>query len=177
MIKENQTLPWHKVEVAIVKEKRWLLEVFDFSEFGRTNDKQNYLISLDEMLRQISISIVRGDIKVKELKTKQANSLWVDNAINVKELENNERHGEEWHRNMMAIIKNHFVENGFEVVNEPYLNQGRSDLGVYKDGYPNLFVEVGTTSLYKTWINLLTMPQCVFLFVPSEYCALEFKTK
>ena len=75
----------------------------------------------------------------------------------------------------MTIIKSHFIENGFEVVNEPYLNQGRSDLGVYKENYPNLFVEVGTTSLYKSWINLHTMPQSIFLFVPSEYYALEFQ--
>ncbi|HCC05296.1 TPA: hypothetical protein DEP58_03250 [Patescibacteria group bacterium] len=175
MINTEQVLPWHEVEASVVKEKKWLREVFDFSEFERGRDLQNLPISLDEMLRQISVSIVRGDIKVKELKSKQANSLWVDDVTNLEQFENDEYHGSEWHRKMMTIIKSHFIENGFEVVNEPYLNQGRSDLGVYKENYPNLFVEVGTTSLYKSWINLHTMPQSIFLFVPSEYYALEFQ--
>jgi len=174
----QDTIPWHEAEKAILKEKKWLEKVFKFSEVSRIAEVKKFPISLDEMLRQISISIVRGDIRVKELKSKKPNSLWVDDKTNLEQLENTEYHGSEWHRiMMMIIIKNHFVENGFEVVNEPHLNQGRSDLGVYKNGYPNLFVEVGTTSLFKTWINLHTMPQCIFLFVPSEQYALEFQKK
>lgn len=62
------------------------------------------------------------------------------------------------------------------MVDEPYLNQGRADLGIYKDGYLNLYVEVGSTSLFKTWMNLHSMPDSIFLFVPSEYYTLEFQT-
>lgn len=178
MTKNEQILPWHKVEEAIIKEKKWLLDVFDFSEFGRGKNQNKLPIPLEEMLRQISVSIVRGDVRAKELKSsKQANGLWVDGKTRLEQIENGEYHGNEWHRAMMTIIKNHFIKNGFEVVNEPYLNQGRSDLGVYKENYPSLFIEVGSTSLYKTWINLLTMPQNIFLFVPSVYYALEFQTK
>ena len=91
MINTEQVLPWHEVEASVVKEKKWLREVFDFSEFERGRDLQNLPISLDEMLRQISVSIVRGDIKVKELKSKQANSLWVDDVTNLEQFENDEK--------------------------------------------------------------------------------------
>lgn len=52
---------------------------------------------------------------------------------------------------MMGRIKKHFEKEGFDVVNEPYLNFGRADLGVYKPNCPNLYVEAGTTSLFKLW--------------------------
>jgi len=56
------------------------------------------------------------------------------------------------------------------------LNFGRADLGVYKDGRKNTYVEVGTTSLYKTWMNMCSMRESVFLFVPSDKYAVEFET-
>lgn len=171
-------LPWHIVEASVSKEKKWLLEVFDFSELKRTNHNNyaDFPISGDEMLRQISILIVRGDIAVRELKSAQINGLWTDNP-NWELEENEERHGGEWHRAMMGIVKRHFIKEGFEVISEPDLHQGRADIGVYKEGLPNLFVEIGTTSLLKTWINLHGMPNTTFLFIPSVYYALEFKTK
>lgn len=174
----EKALPWHIVEAAIFKEKKWILDVFDFSEFNRTDQTANLNlpISLDEMVRQISISILRGKISVKEFKSSVVNGLWTDNS-NWQFEEHEERHGGEWHRVMMGIVKAYFIEEGFEVVNEPDLNQGRADLGVYKEGYQNLFVEIGTTSLFKTWINLHGMPNTTFLYVPSVNYALEFKTR
>ena len=175
MTTNQNELPWHVVEAAILKEKKWLLRVLDFGL--RLENFSTSPLSADEILRQISISILRGDIHAQELNSMQVNGLWMDGGKNWEREHAGERHGGEWHRAMMAVVKNHFIENGFEVINEPYLNQGRADLGVYKSGYTNLYVEVGTTSLFKIWINLHTMPNSIFLFVPSEYCAIEFQTK
>jgi len=76
----------------------------------------------------------------------------------------------------MNVVRKHFEKNGFEVISESFLNFGRADLGVYKEGVPNLYIEIGTTSLFKTWLNLHSMPNSVFLFVPTVYRAIEFKT-
>jgi hypothetical protein len=75
----------------------------------------------------------------------------------------------------MGFVKQHFMNEGFEVVNEPYLSMGRADLGVYKSGYPDIFVEIGTTSLFKTWFNMKTMPNTILLFIPTTSNAIEFK--
>lgn len=66
MTNNNQMLPWHKVETAILQEKKWLLDVFDFSEYNRESSQNRLPISLDQMLRQISISLVRGDMHAQE---------------------------------------------------------------------------------------------------------------
>ena len=172
-------LPWHIVEKAIATEKEWLLRVFDFGQQRKTIQEEHDVtapLSPDQMLRQISISILRGNIRVRELISEKINGLWMENSAGWELDHTEERHGGEWHRAMMSIIKKHFVENGFEVTNEPHLTQGRADLGVYKKGHANIYVEVGSTSLFKTWINLHTMPNSIFLFVPSENYALEFST-
>ena len=75
----------------------------------------------------------------------------------------------------MSVVKQHFMKEGFEVVNEPYLSMGRADLGVYKSGYPDLFIEIGTTSLFKTWFNMKTMSNKILLFIPTTSYAIEFK--
>jgi len=54
---------------------------------------------------------------------------------------------------------------GFDVVREPTLHQGRADLGVYKKGTPDLFIEVGTTSLRRNFI---------YLIVPNDEKLIEF---
>lgn len=77
---------------------------------------------------------------------------------------------------MMNLVRKHFKQDNCEVISEPFLNYGRADLGVYKHGLPNLYVEIGTTSLFKVWWNLHSMPNVVFLFVPSVYGAIEFQT-
>ena len=170
--------PWHTVERAIREEKRWLLRVFDFNQLREKKYAESApaFLSSDEMFRQLSISIVSGKIHARELATQKINGLWTnDTQLELSDIQ--ERHGGEWHRAMMGLVKKHFIENSFEVITEPELNYGRADLGVYKQGYPNLYVEIGTTSLFKVWFNLHTMPKSIFLFVPSVYYALEFQTK
>lgn len=75
---------------------------------------------------------------------------------------------------MMSIVKQHFMNDGFEVINEPFLSLGRDDLGVYKTGYQDLYVEIGSTSLFKTWFNVKTMQNSILLFIPSTSLAIEF---
>ncbi|MEX0917563.1 MAG: hypothetical protein WDZ93_00215 [Candidatus Paceibacterota bacterium] len=181
-IHNENGLPWHVVEPAVKQEVEWLQDAFDFGQRQRKDEvfSDQFPLSEYEMLRQISISILRGNLKAKELKSHEVNGLWTEANGKGWELEaledNTERHGGYWHRAMMSIVKKHFLESGFDVENEPYLNQGRADLGVYKEGYQNLYVEIGTTSLTKTWLNLHTMPDSIFLFVPSVHYALEFQT-
>ena len=74
----------------------------------------------------------------------------------------------------MNVIAEYFENHGFEVVPEPFFNKGRADLGIYKDGYLDLFVEVGTTSAYKLWWNLQMMTNSKVLLVPDETRAIEF---
>lgn len=179
-MKNQAELPWHIVETALFKEKDWLLHAFDFGQQRKITQEENSAatpLSADEMLRQIAISVLRGDICARQLISKKINGLWIENNNEDWEIfHTKERHGEEWHKAMMNIIKRHFMENGFEVINEPFLSQGRADLGVYKNGCRNIYIEIGSTSLLKTWINLHTMPSSVFLFVPSAYYVLEFST-
>jgi len=51
-------------------------------------------------------------------------------------------------------------------------------LGVYKEGKANLFIEVGTTSFYKLWINLEQMKKMknfVYLIVLNDDKMIEFR--
>ncbi|HEY4508239.1 MAG TPA: hypothetical protein VJJ55_01115 [Candidatus Paceibacterota bacterium] len=174
---DQSGLPWHMVEKAIAREHAWLNKVLDFGQRAKEQDEVASQLGIEnyQMLRQISIALVGGGISTKEIVTEKANVLWSDKEVLT--ASSTERHGEEWHRAMMDIIKKHFQLKGFEVINEPYLNFGRADLGIYKPNYQNLYVEVGTTSLFKLWRNLSSMPNSIFLFVPTEYGAIEFVTK
>ena len=174
---DQNGLPWHTVERAIAREHAWLNKVLDFGQRAKEQDEVASQLGIEnyQMLRQISIALVGGSTSAKEIVTEKANVLWSDQEVLV--ASKTERHGEEWHRAMMDIIKKHFQRDGFEVINEPYLNFGRADLGVYKPNYQNLYVEVGTTSLFKLWRNLSSMPGAIFLFVPTEFGAIEFVTK
>lgn len=178
-IDKKEGLPWHIVERAIAIEKAWLVKSFDF---GQEQRKENVAeptatpLSKDEMLRQISISILRGDIYTRELISENTNGLWTECDPDWELGHTEERHGGEWHRAMMNLIKRHFVENNFEVINKPNLGWGRADLGVYKQGYKHFYIEVGSTSLFKVWFNSRNMPNAIFLFVPSTNCVIEFET-
>ena len=170
-------LPWHEVEKTILNEERCLNNVFDF---GPYSDKDPTPVppglSNDKMLRQIAIAIVNGSIVAAEIQSVLELGLWSDKNEYIEEIDEvDERHGSHWHRAMMSFVKQHFTSQGFEVVNEPYLSIGRADLGVYKSGYPDLFVEIGTTSLFKTWFNMKTMPNKILLFIPTTTYAIEFK--
>lgn len=170
-------LPWHEVEQTIIKEERWLNDIFDFGPFS---DKDSTPIppglSNDKMLRQIAIAIVNGSIEAREIRSTLELGLWSDKNTYIDEMdEEDERHGSHWHRTMMSVVKQHFNNEGFDVINEPYLSIGRADLGVYKSGYQDLYVEIGTTSLFKTWFNVQTMPNKILLFIPTTSYAIEFK--
>ena len=171
-------LPWHIVEKAIAREFAWLKSVLDLGIRPDHQDEVSLALGIEnyQMLRQLSIAIVSGKISAREIKTLKPLGLWVDPGMQVKGPFSPERHGGEWHKRMMWIIKSHFLHRGFEVANEPYLNFGRADFGVYKSTYLNLYVEVGTTSLFKLWRNLSSMPSSIFLFVPTEYGAIELIT-
>jgi hypothetical protein len=84
------------------------------------------------------------------------------------------RHGGVWHRKMMDVITEYFTNQGFEVIPEPFLSQGRADLGIYKDGHMDLFIEIGDTSPRKLWWNLQMLTNCRILLVPDENRAIEF---
>lgn len=170
----NNILPWHIVEKAIQKEQHWFAHAMDFGIYEK---ELPIGVSKEQLLRQISIAIVNGRIKAREYKTKKINSLWVNNSLSWELGTSEERHGGEWHRSMMNLVRKNFEETGCEVISEPYLNYGRADLGIYKKSCPNLYIEIGTTTLFKTWFNLSAMPNTIFLFVPSVYLALELQTK
>ncbi|GAI09112.1 unnamed protein product, partial [marine sediment metagenome] len=84
------------------------------------------------------------------------------------------RHGGSWHRRMMDVITEYFENQGFEVIPEPFLSKGRADLGIYKDGYTDLFIEIGTTAAYKLWWNLQALTNSKILLVTDERRAIEF---
>jgi hypothetical protein len=137
-------LPWHEVEHAILKEERWLTEVFDFGPYADKNSGPVPPgLSEDKMLRQIAIAIVNGTIIAHVINNPHELGLWSLEHSNIYQNdEHNERHGGHWHQSMMDIVKQHFISEGFEVVNEPYLSLGRADLGVYKSGYQDLFIDI-----------------------------------
>lgn len=171
----NQSLPWHIAEKAILMEKAWLKKAFDFGPFPNKEENFANIISSDEMLRQISISIVSGNVSALEISSPITNGLWTDDSDQWELGAKEEHHGGEWHRAMMNLVRAHFKKMDFEVVSEPTLNYGRADLGIFKHGYRDLFIEIGTTSLSKVWMNVLTMHDAVFLFVPTTRKAIEFK--
>ena len=74
----------------------------------------------------------------------------------------------------MDVVTEYFENQGFEVIPEPFLNEGRADLGIYKDGHMDLFIEIGTTSAYKLWWNLQMLTNSKILLVPNEKRAIEF---
>jgi len=74
----------------------------------------------------------------------------------------------------MGVITEYFENQGFQVILEPFLNRGRADLGVYKDGHTHLFIEIGTTSAYKLWWNLQMLTNSKILLVLDQKRAIEF---
>ena len=124
-------LPWHEVEQRILNEERWLNAVFDF---GRNIEEDSTPVqaglSNDKMLRQIAIAIVNGALKACELRSALELGLWSDQNRYIEQINSgDERHGSDWHRSMMSIVKQHFSNDGFEVINEPFLSMGRADFG------------------------------------------------
>jgi len=162
-------LPWHIVEGAINRESQWLERVIEQTSIDEVPgcDKCRYTF------RKIALLIITGRITAKEFIARDGHDLW-DDLTNKHSIKESARHGGGWHRKMMDLLTEYFSKQGFEVIPEPFLSQGRADLGIYKDGYTDLFVEVGTISPYKLWWNLQMLTNSKILLVPDEKRAIEF---
>jgi len=162
-------LPWHVVEEAINREIKWLQTVIEQT----ATDKMPGCDDCRYTYRRIALLIVTGKIKAKEFIARDGYDLW-DDLTQKRGIRGSARHGGAWHKKMMDVIAEYFEKQGFEVVPEPDLSKGRADLGISKDGYTDLFVEIGTTSVYKLWWNLQTLVNSKILLVPDEKRAIEF---
>jgi hypothetical protein len=162
-------LPWHIVEEAIKCESQWLERVIEQTSI----DKVPGCDECPYTFRKIALLIVTGKIKAKEFIARDGHDLW-DDLTQKHGIKRSARHGGSWHKKMMNAITEYFENQGFEVIPEPFLNKGRADLGIYKVGHMDLFVEVGTTSAYKLWWNLQMLVNSKILLVPDEKRAIEF---
>jgi hypothetical protein len=162
-------LPWHVVEEAINREIKWLERVIEQTYIDEVPgcDKCRYT------LRKIALLIVTGEIKAKEFTARDGHDLW-DDLTQKHGVKKSARHGGDWHKKMMDVLTEYFEKQRFEVIPEPDLSKGRADLGVYRDGYRDLFIEIGTTSAYKLWWNLQMLTGSKILLVPDERRAIEF---
>lgn len=162
-------LPWHIVEQAINREIEWLKRVVEQAVVGKVPGCDDCRYTY----RKIALLIVTGMVRAKEFIARDGHDLW-DDLTQKHRVKSSARHGGDWHRNTMDVITEYFESQGFEVLPEPFLNEGRADLGVYRNGHADLFVEVGTTSAHKLWFNLQTMSNSKILLVPDERRAIEF---
>lgn len=162
-------LPWHIVEGAINCESQWLERVIEQTVIGKVPGCDDCRYTF----RKIALLIITGRITAKELIARDGHDLW-DDLTKKHGIKKSARHGGVWHRKMMNVLTEYFAKQGFEVIPEPLLSQGRADLGIYKDGHMDLFVEVGATSAYKLWWNLQMLTNCKILLVPDEKRAIEF---
>jgi len=162
----SKSLPWDKVEKAINKEIEWLEKTIVDSPFNNVKEICNKCI-----FRKIAILILSGKIKVKDIKSSV--SLWGKNSSFLI----GKPHGKEWHSEMMKLVASYFKSLEYEVLIEPNLNFGRADLGIYKDGKRNLFIEAGTVSISKLLINLSSMESSDILVVLDSNHAIEFSIR
>ncbi len=172
--KNKKNLSWDEVEASVQKEMVWVLNTIE-----TFNNKEAYdPISCRECLtRKIAILIVSGKIRVREITKKPPlESFWTDKKYKGRKMPEI-FHGGDWHRDTMSKIENHFLYQKCEIVREPTLHWGRADLGVFKKGSKDLYIEVGTTSLFKLWLNLVMMKNWVYLIVPNDQKIVEFTIK
>jgi len=162
-------LPWHTVEEAITREVEWLERVIERTVIGKVPGCDDCRYTF----RKIALLIITGKITAKELVARDEHDLW-DDLTAKRGIKESARHGGVWHRKMMDVVTEYFANQGCEVIPEPFLSQGRADLGIHKDGYIDLFVEIGDTSPYKLWWNLQMLNDCRILLVPDEKRAVEF---
>jgi hypothetical protein len=173
IIHQQKYLPWHIVEKKIQEEIVWLnnsIETFSIQEKNSSTNCRKCLI------REIAILIVRGKIKATEIKKiAPLKNFWTETKIkkNRQKLPKM-RHGKDWHRETMEQIEHHFISRNYIIDREPNLYWGRADLGVSKKNKQNLYIEVGTISLFKLLINLKMMENSIYLIVPSDDKLIEF---
>jgi len=160
---KSKSLPWDIVEKAIYKEIKWLKETILESPF--VEDEK---VCKNCIYRNIAILMLTGKIKVKELKSS------VSLFGRKKTFLIRKTHGKEEHSGLMKLIATYFKTLGYDVIIEPNVSMGRADLGIYRGGKRNLFVEVGTTSISKLLINLMTMKDSDILLVLDSNHAVEF---
>lgn len=174
MSRNKKIFPWHVVEKKISEEMKWLRTVIQTSPFN--SDASAPISCPDCLLRKIAVLIISGKVYAKEIrKSPLLESFWVNKSKHPKQKKRPKiTHGADWHANTMKKIENHFLYQKCEVEREPNLYWGRSDLGVYKSGTENLYIEVGTTSLFKLLINLNMMRNCMYLIVPDNQKLIEF---
>lgn len=159
---KSKSLPWDEVEKAIYKEIKWLEDTIMESHF-----KHEMEVCSECIFRRIAVLILSGKIKVKDIKSSV--SLFGRN----KSFVIGKPHGKEWHSEMMKLVASYFKYLGYDVAIEPNLDMGRADLGIYKNGERNLFIEVGTISLPKLLHNFTTMEGSDFLLVLDSKHAVE----
>jgi len=162
-------LPWHIVEEAISREIEWLERAIQKTVIGKVPGCDDCRYTY----RKIALLIITGRITAKELIARDGHDLW-DDLTEKRGIKKSACHGGVWHRKMMDIVTEYFANQGFEVIPEPFLSQGRADLGIHKDGHMDLFVEIGDTSPYKLWWNLQILTNCRILLVPDEKRVIEF---
>jgi hypothetical protein len=170
---QSQSLPWDVVEKAIKREMDWLRNVIDtFSD----EEKNTPITCRECLIRKIAILIVSGKVKTTEItKSPLLRSFWINESkITRKNNKKKIHHGQLWHRKTMKKIESYFLSQGYEVIREPNLHWGRADLGVFKKNKQDLYIEVGTTSFFKIWMNLETMKNFIYLIVPSDNRLIEF---
>lgn len=169
----REGVSWIETESHIRKEIDWLRRIIPV--FSDKNDPYVLYVkaSCSEcVLRNIALLITAGKISAREIqRSPYLESFW---RIS-KGASSRISHGKEWHSSTMEQIRDHFVVEGCEVVIEPSLAMGRADLGIYKAGVPDLLVEVGTTSLFKLYINLERMRNAIILLVPDDDRLIEFR--
>lgn len=166
-------LSWYEIETHIQKEILWLKNnIFTMPENYRS---ESFLcISDDLLLRKIAILIVGKKIKASEILSLKYENFW----ITKKSSQKINRHGSDWHKNLMDIVCAYFKSKHYRIIIEPNLNHGRADLGIINnknDKYP-IYFEIGTVSLFKLWYNLSTMKEHIFVIIPSADKIIEFKT-
>jgi hypothetical protein len=162
-------LPWHIVEEAINREIEWLTGVVEQT----VADKVPGCDDCRYTFRKMALLIVTGKIRAKEFIARDGHDLWND-LTQKHGVKKSAHHGGSWHRKMMDVVTEYFENQGFEVIPEPFVSKGRADLGIYKGGHMDLFIEVGTTSAHKLWWNLQILTNSKILLVPDEKRAIEF---
>ncbi len=154
-------MTWQETEKNIQLYIDFLRENIDASPFH-----QNDPIKCPEcILRQIALAILTRNISIKKVKINKKIKDLVKNK-NIK------AHGSGWHNNFILVIEEYLKERSVQSIREANLYFGRSD--VYLPSL-KLYLEVGTISLYKLFINILNMKDCLIHIIPNDEYFLEIK--
>jgi len=159
---------WNSVENFLNKEIVWLKQSISLLPDGYR--KNPPFIQCDNCLfRKIATLLIGGVIKATDI---TVNKALLNDSLPVKK----HFHGKEWHGKLLAELYNYFKKAGLKVETEPVINYGRADLGFYDEiSKRNVYIEIGTVSLYKVWYNLASMNNIIILLIPSESKIIKFE--